>query len=116
MKAEEFNSVHPTSVGSRIIAYSIVLFAAITVFIAFDVAGDYRSGGGLGHILGEGVIMVLALAGIVIMWVQFKAVHVRADQLSVELKAAVREAQRFREEAHDALRGMGEAIDHQFAR
>ena len=116
MKAEGFRSLHPTIVGSRIVAYGIVLFAAIAVFIAFDIAGDYRSGGGLGHILGEGVIMVLALAGMVIMWLQFKAVHVRADQLSVELEAACREAQHFREEAHDALRGMGEAIDHQFTR
>ena len=105
-----------TDVGSRILAYGVVLFAAIAIFIAFDVVGDYRSGGERGHILIEAVIMAFALAGSVIMWLQFRAVHLRASQLSLDLEAARREAQQFREEAHDALRGLGEAIDSQFTR
>jgi DNA-binding NarL/FixJ family response regulator len=40
----------------------------------------------------------------------------QARQLTVDLVAARREAARFREEASDALRGLGEAIDHQFVR
>ena len=105
-----------TDVGSRILAYGVVLFAAIAIFIAFDIAGDYRSGGDRGHILFEAVIMAFALAGAVIMWLQFRAVHLRANQLSLDLQAARHEAERFREEAQDALRGLGEAIDSQFTR
>ena len=36
--------------------------------------------------------------------------------MSVDLAVARQEAERFRNEAHDALRGLGEAIDRQFIR
>lgn len=116
MNAQEFEPPDPTSVGPRIARYAVALFAAIAAFIAIDVIGDYRSGTAPGHIVFEGVMMALALAGSVIMWRQYRAVHQRANQLSVDLEVARREAQRFREEAHEALRGLGEAIDHQFTR
>ena len=116
MKAHELRSLYPTTVGSRILASSIALFAAIATLIAFDIMGDYRSGVEPGHVLFEGTIMACALAGVVIMLRQFRAVHLRARQLSADLEVARREAQRFREEAHEALRGLGEAIDHQFTR
>ena len=64
----------------------------------------------------EGLMMAVAVTGLVIMWRQFRAVHLRATQLSVDLEAARREAQHFRDEAHDALHGLGEAIDNQFTR
>ncbi len=116
MNAQELGSDHPTGVGSRILVSSIALFAAIATLIAFDIMGDYRSGIEPGHVLFEGTIMAFALAGVVIMWLQFRAVHLRARQLSADLEVARREAQRFREEAHEALRGLGEAIDNQFTR
>ena len=50
------------------------------------------------------------------LWRQFRFLQRRAEQLRVDLVAAQREAERFREEAHDALRGLGEAIDRQFSR
>ncbi len=40
----------------------------------------------------------------------------RATRLRLDLETSRREAERFREEAQDALRGLGEAIDHQFTR
>jgi DNA-binding CsgD family transcriptional regulator len=116
MNGQEFQSLHPTRVGSRIVGYGGVLFGAIATFIAFDIFTDYRSGAEPGHVLFESVVMALALAGSVIMWLQFRTVQLRADRLSVDLEAARREAQHFREEAHDALRGLGEAIDNQFTR
>jgi DNA-binding NarL/FixJ family response regulator len=39
-----------------------------------------------------------------------------ANRLSVDLAVARQEAERFRNEARDALRGLGEAIDRQFSR
>lgn len=116
MNADELRSVHRTSVGSRILALSIVLFGGLAVLIAGDLVEDYRSGVQSAHVLLEAAGMALALAGAVIMWVQFRAARSQAEQLSFDLEAARREAQRFREEAHDALSGLGEAIDHQFTR
>jgi DNA-binding NarL/FixJ family response regulator len=43
-------------------------------------------------------------------------VNRQAERLSVDLATARREAERFRAEARDALRGLGEAIDRQFVR
>lgn len=60
--------------------------------------------------------MALALVGLALLWRQFRSVQRRAEQLTVDLESARREAQRFREEAHDAFRGLGEAIDRQFTR
>lgn len=116
MNTEELDSLYPTTVGSRVIASFVVLFAVIAILIGCDILADYRSGTEPGHVLLEGFIMALALAGMVIMALQFRAIHLRARQLTADLEVARREAQRFREEARDALRGLGEAIDHQFAR
>ena len=116
MKVKGVRALYPTTVGSRILASSIALFAVIATFIAFDIIEDYRSGAELGHVLFEGLVMALALAGGVIMWLQFRTVQLRARQLSADLEVAQGEVQRFREEAHEALRGLGEAIDHQFTR
>lgn len=51
-----------------------------------------------------------------LLWRQSRFLQRRAEQLRVDLVAAQREAERFREEAHDALRGLREAIDRQFSR
>jgi DNA-binding CsgD family transcriptional regulator len=116
MNLEKFPFVYPTSVGSRVVRLAIALFALIVLLIGFDIVGDYRSGTKLLHVLLEGGVMVLALVGSVMLWLQLKVLQIRANQLSLDLEAARREAQRFREEAHDALRGLGEAIDNQFTR
>lgn len=105
-----------TGVGSRIVALSIGLFAIIAVLIGFDIASDYRSGTEPRHVLTEGGVMVLAMLGLVVLWRQFRSVQLRANKLSVDLEAARLEAERFRQEAHEALRGLGEAIDRQFIR
>jgi DNA-binding CsgD family transcriptional regulator len=116
MDTDDMGWQYPTPVASRVVASFIVLFAGIATLIACDIVADYRSGAELGHVLLEATVMAMALAGLVFMSLQFRAIHLRAKQLSRDLEAARREAQRFREEAHDALRGLGEAIDHQFTR
>lgn len=105
-----------TDVGSRGALIAAVLFVVIALLIALDVAADYRSGSDAGHLLSETFVMVLALAGAAALWKQLRAARRDADQLAVDLAAAQREAERFRGEARDALRGLGEAIDGQFAR
>ena len=116
MKEEHLEEGDRTSVGSRIVALAGTLFATIAALIAFDIAADYRAGTERPHILTEGIVMALALGGLLFLWRQFRFLQRRAEQLRVDLVAAQREAERFREEAHDALRGLGEAIDRQVSR
>lgn len=116
MKTEELTPGDRTGVGSGIVILAIGLFAFIAALIGFDIAADYHSGTERPHLLTEGAVMGLALAGLVVLWRQFRFVQRQAERLTVDLAAARREAQRFREEAHDALRGLGEAIDRQFTR
>ena len=104
-----------TNVGFGV-TVAAALFAAIALLIGVDVAADYRAGSETGHLLTEGLVMSLALAGAAALWRQLRAVRRRAETLTVDLAAARREADRFRDEARDVLRGLGEAIDRQFAR
>jgi DNA-binding NarL/FixJ family response regulator len=96
--------------------FAAVLFGFIAFLIAVDVVSDYRAGTTVSHLLIEGFVMVFALAGVIALGRQVVMTTRQAQQLRVDLEAARREAQRFREEAADALRGLGEAIDRQFGR
>jgi DNA-binding CsgD family transcriptional regulator len=93
-----------------------VLFALIAFLIAFDVVSDYRAGTDALHLVTEGLVMALALCGVLALWRQLRSTSRAAMQLRIDLEAARLEAQRFRSEARDALRGLGEAIDRQFGR
>ncbi len=115
MKTAGLGTGDRTDVGSGTLILAIGLFAVIASLIGFDILSDYRSTEPA-HLVTEGIVMGLALAGLAVLWRQFRSVQLRAEQLAVDLESARREAQRFREEAHDALRGLGEAIDRQFTR
>lgn len=108
--------MHTTDVGSRAGRAAGILFAVIAGLIAADIAADYGSGTATSHLLTEAAVMALALAGAATLWQQFRSARAQAAQLSVDLAAARQEAERFRNEAREALRGLGEAIDRQFAR
>jgi DNA-binding CsgD family transcriptional regulator len=116
MEMSDFDAADPTDVGSRAAPVAAALFVAIALLIGVDVAADYRSGTDLGHLLTEGLVMALALTGAVALWRQLRQARHHAQQLTVDLAVARREAERFREEAREALRGLGEAIDRQFVR
>src|SRR5579884_1126706 len=114
MKAEDLEPKDRTGVGPRIVILAFGLFAVIATLSGVDSAADYRIGTETHHLLTEAIVMGLALVGVVVLWQQFRSVQQRAEQLSVDLAVAQQEAQRFRKEAHEALRGLGEAIDRQF--
>ena len=95
---------------------AVALFAAIAVLIAVDLAADSQTGVDRGHLGVEGLVMALAVVGVGALWRGFLNARGRVEQLNVDLESAREEAQRYREEARDALRGLGEAIDSQFAR
>jgi DNA-binding CsgD family transcriptional regulator len=95
---------------------AVALFGVIAGLIAFDIVADYRAGTEPSHLLTEGGAMAIALAGVGVLWRQLSVAERRAQRLSVDLEAARRVAEQFRAEAREALRGLGDAIDHQFTR
>jgi DNA-binding NarL/FixJ family response regulator len=95
---------------------TIALFGAIAGLVGVDVAADYREGTAGAHLLTEAVVMAVALAGAVLLWRQRSLAEERAERLTMDLEAARRAAERFHDEARDALRGLSEAIDRQFTR
>ena len=108
--------VDTTDVGSRAGGVAAVLFVAIAGLIGVDIIADYHSGTEAGHLLTEAAVMLAAFAGAAMLWRQLRSVRQEAKRLSVDLAVARQEAERFRNEARDALRGLGEAIDRQFSR
>lgn len=113
---ERENEPDLTDVGRRLVLPTAGLFLLIAVLIAVDVVGDYRSGTRALHLAVELVVMALSLTGVAVLWRLLRAAQQRAAFLSANLETARAEAQRFGEEARDALRGLGEAIDRQFQR
>lgn len=105
-----------TDGGSRLLAAVALVFGLIALLIGFDVLDDYRSGATAGHLAIEGTVMALAVLGVAALWRQFRTARRRAELLTVHLERTRREAERFRQEARDVLRGLGEAIDQQFDR
>lgn len=116
MNDSDLRSPDRTDAGSAAAWVAAALFLGIALLISLDVVADYRSGTEVGHLLTEIVVMALALTGAGTLWRQFLAARQQAQQLTVDLEVAKREAERFRNEAGQALRGLGEAIDDQFAR
>jgi DNA-binding CsgD family transcriptional regulator len=115
MNHRNFDTLDTTDVGWRDWTPTAI-FAAIALLIGFDILADYRSGTNVGHVLTEALVMALAVAGAAVLWQQLRTAQRQAEKLTVDLVAARNDAERFREEARDALRGLGEAIDAQFTR
>ena len=105
-----------TDVGLRVGGIAALLFVAIASLIGIDITADYRSGTEANHLLTEAAVMLVALAGAALLWRQLRSARQQAERLSVDLVAAQLEAERFRNEARDAIRGLGEVIDRQFIR
>jgi len=107
---------HETHVGARRVGLAVTLFAAIAVLIGVDVAGDASTGVEVWHVSLEGLVMMLALAGVAALWRGLRAAEARVATLDRDLQAARVEAGRYRAEAREALAGLGHAIDAQFER
>jgi DNA-binding NarL/FixJ family response regulator len=116
MTEQDFTAPDQTDVGRRARPLALGLFAVIALLIAIDIVADYREGTAARHLLSEASVMALALVGVAALWQQVRATRRLAAELTVNLETARREAARFREEARDALRGLGDAIDQQFGR
>lgn len=116
LEPDHLNQEHSTDVERRRVTIAIASFVGIVVLMGLDLLDDARSGADVGHLLLEGAIMLLAVAGIVVLWQGFLAAERRAGRLNVELADVRQETDRYKDEAREALDGLGEAIAAQFQR
>ncbi|MEO8682860.1 MAG: LuxR C-terminal-related transcriptional regulator [Vicinamibacterales bacterium] len=116
MNQNHLEDGHPTDAGSRRNGIALALFASIAALMAVDVFSDSQTGAEPLHLSVELLVMVLAAAGVVFLWRGLQSAERKAAKLDQQLEAARLEAARFRNEAAEALRGLGEAIDAQFER
>lgn len=98
------------------VGLALALFAAIAVLMSADLVGDAGTGAQAMHLAAEGLVMVLAATGVAALWRSFRTARARVDGLRVDLAAARVEASRYKAQAHEALQGLGQAIDAQFER
>jgi DNA-binding CsgD family transcriptional regulator len=92
------------------------ILAVITVVMGTDVAADYMIGQPPWHVRLEILVTALGLVGLGLLLHELRHTQARAARLRSGLAAAEAEAQRWRREAQQVLRGLGAAIDQQFAR
>jgi DNA-binding CsgD family transcriptional regulator len=104
------------AVRPAVLAVPAAILLAVTLLVGLDVVSDARAGGSTAHLLLELAVMAAALAGAVLLWWQLLAARRRARALQVDLGRAEADVARFRAEAEEHVRGLGAAIDHQFAR
>jgi DNA-binding CsgD family transcriptional regulator len=105
-----------TDVLPRGVRLAALAFAAIAVLIGLDLVDDSGTGADTAHLVVEGIVMLLSVVGVAVLWRGLRLAQARAARLDVDLGRARAEAERFRSEASDALAGLGDAIDRQFAR
>ena len=94
----------------------ILLFATIAVLMAVDLADDLGSRTDRLHLALETAVFALAAAGAALLWRAAAEARAEAVQLGRDLQAAQAEAQRWRDDARDALAGFGAAMGRQFGR
>lgn len=94
----------------------IGLFALIALLIAADLVSDYHAGHLRWHLALEVLAGSLAILGVGVFARHAWTVHKAAEDLERDLRALERDAQRWCEEARQALDGLGAAIDREFAR
>lgn len=88
---------------------AVILFAVAVVLIAIDLYIDFAEGVGLIHLVAEIFVFGVAIVGTVMMYRQL-------DRTRADLAGALIDAERWRQESRELLRGLGTAIEHQFER
>ena len=116
IERSELTERRETNVGRRRAGTAIGFLVGIAILIVVDLADDWETGVGMWHLLLEAAMMSLALGGIAALWWGRHAAEARAARLDIDLEAARTAASQYKAEVHEALRGLGEAIDSQFER
>lgn len=116
---------------------SVALFAAMSTLAAVDLLSDIGEGASVQHWAIEGALLIASLIGLAVMVRALLALFLRANRLEVEtsslsdrlraeaaesvalrdeLLEAAAEAERWRREVQELVRGLSHAIDEQFDR
>jgi DNA-binding CsgD family transcriptional regulator len=91
-------------------------FAAIAGLIAVDLISDASAGIELKHVLLEGLVLGLAVAGVAVLWRTALRARRQIQTLRGEISAWRVEAERWRTESRALLQGLGVAMEQQFER
>ena len=94
---------------TRLRRWEIGGFVAIAALIGWDLVVDYTEGAGWAHIAAEFVVLLIAAAGAIAVWLQLGRTRRR-------LSVARADADRWREENRELLEGFATAIGRQFER
>jgi DNA-binding CsgD family transcriptional regulator len=92
------------------------LFLLIAALVCADYLGDAQAHDARVHAAIELTLMAVAVTAGTFFWSRFLAVRRRERVLSGDLDRARAEAERWKREASEVLRGLGAAIDAQFER
>lgn len=88
----------------------------MAVLVAADLLLDDKAGAEPSHLLIEAVLMAVSAGGAVWLWSTLRRTREEKWDLERDVESARAEANRWREEARDTLRGLGVSIGHQFDR
>jgi DNA-binding CsgD family transcriptional regulator len=101
----------------RLIKLALGLYGVIFALIALDIISDYNDGIEWSHLISEMVVLLIAIIGIGLFWRQYyQSTQLTLRSLQTNLAAAHVEAQRWRDESHDLIAGLGIEIQKQFIR
>lgn len=96
----------PTNKSTRA---AIALFGAVIALALWDIWGDFGDGVSTRHILFEGTILVVAISGVILMWKEL-------DVTRAGLAEALVEAELWKAESDELMKGLSVAIERQFKR
>ncbi|MEZ4266652.1 MAG: helix-turn-helix transcriptional regulator [Myxococcota bacterium] len=107
----------------KLIGGMLAAFALVALLASVDLVTDLREGTTAGHVLVEGGVFVVGLAGAVFLGRRLRtivqnarAARDEAAALGEQLEATTAEAARWRQETRDLLKGLSASIDTQFER
>ncbi len=117
MNEPDFTSERP------LLRLSLIAFTLMAGLAAADLLSDLREGTTISHVVVEGTILLVGFLGaalvarkLVLVSRLARAASAEASALAGELAKSAAEAERWRSEARDLMRGLSQAIDEQFDR
>jgi DNA-binding CsgD family transcriptional regulator len=103
--------------NQRLIKIAMGLYGVIFTLITWDVVSDYGDGIEWSHLILELLVLTIAVVGLGFFWHKYhQAAQSTLRALQTNLVAAHVEAQRWRDESHDLIAGLGIEIQKQFMR
>jgi len=101
--------------NKRFSQWAIALSLFVFVLITVDFVGDYRDGVHWTHLLTEGLILILSLAGIVYFGrLYYQFAQSKINLLTQDLALANQQAQQWREANRELIAGLAVQIQKQF--